>query len=207
MPERVYGINPDDLPSYEGADAVAQGGGSGGDPYGVNPGDGRESTNPAPSQSAQQGVNAVMMRVGPFKFAMETAAYQKLRRTDAYRWAQQDRLRRLPAQQWVGPDAPTMNLEGSVYPHFSTPSGYVGLGQIEGMRRAARGGTPLEVVDGLGNALGLWCIKQITETDTIFLRGGAPKRQDFTMRLIAFGEDSDDLKSERTSIGVQTGVG
>ena len=44
----------------------------------------------------------IMMALGEFRFALDTAAYDRLRRSDTYRWQAQDRLGRRPAQQFTG---------------------------------------------------------------------------------------------------------
>ena len=87
----------------------------------------------------------IMMALGDFRYALDTAAYDQLRRTDAYRWQGQDRLGRRPAQQFTGHGASTVELDGTIYPAFRG-----GLGQITAMREAADAGTPLEMVDGTG---------------------------------------------------------
>lgn len=125
-----------------------------------------------------------MMALGGFRFGVNTANYQSLQRTAAYRWATLDRAGRTPAAQYLGPGVETITLNGTIYPHFKG-----GLRQVEAMRLVAATGEPMILVDGLGFVLQRWVIQSISETKGTFLRDGAPRRIDFTMALQSYGED------------------
>lgn len=125
-----------------------------------------------------------MMKLGNYKFGMDTAAYQELKRTSAYRWTPQNRVGQHPALQYTGPDQETVELTGEIYPVHKG-----GTGQLDDMRKRALTGQPMILVDGLGNAWGKFCIEEIQETQAIFLPGGIPKKQSFTLRLVRYGED------------------
>ena len=125
-----------------------------------------------------------MMGLGSFRFAIDTAAYQTLARSDEYRWESQERLSRHPAMQFIGPGHTTLQLEGIVYPHWKG-----GLGQIDAMRRMAGTGTPLRLVSGYGRIFGLFVIMKVDETQTTFLSNGAPRKQEFTIELKSYGAD------------------
>lgn len=127
----------------------------------------------------------VMMGVGEFRFSINTAAYQTLSRRSAYQWASQRRLGRHAAQQFIGPGEDSLTFKGVIYPHFRG-----GLGQINQMRAIAETGEPQMVVDGLGNVLGLWCIKSVREGQKRIDGLGIPRRQDFDMELVFYGEDA-----------------
>jgi len=43
-------------------------------------------------------MNETMMALGDYRFSVDTAAYQELKRSQAYRWQPQERLLRRPAQ-------------------------------------------------------------------------------------------------------------
>ena len=45
--------------------------------------------------------NEMMMALGDFRFAINTAAYNSLRRTHEYRWQAQNRLQQRPSQQFL----------------------------------------------------------------------------------------------------------
>jgi len=126
----------------------------------------------------------VMMALGAFRFGMNSADYQTFSRTAGFRWAKQDRLGRTPALQYLGPDTEEITLEGVIYPHFKG-----GLRQVELMRRIARTGVPLMLVDGLGFAWQRWCIVEVTERRSYLMADGAPRKIEFSVRLQSYGSD------------------
>jgi hypothetical protein len=126
----------------------------------------------------------VMMALGPFRFALATAAWQSFRRSTSWRWASIDRHGRQPARQYLGPGSETVTLSGTIYPHFRG-----GLAQVSAMRAIAGLGEPLLLVDGTGGIHGSWCIETVEEERTIPLANGAPRRIDFTLTLASYGED------------------
>lgn len=127
---------------------------------------------------------SMMMALGPFYFALDTAAYQKLTHEMSWRYAKVDRLGREPATHYMGPGAQKVSLSGTIYPHFRG-----GLGQIDKMREAADLGPGLLMVDGDGNVLGDWCIESISADKSVFFANGMPRRIDFRMSLTSYGDD------------------
>ena len=127
----------------------------------------------------------VMMKLGRFSFSVSTAAYQQLSRTISYRWPAIERVGKRPARQFVGIGNESIELSGDVYPLLRG----AGVGQINAMREMAGAGEPLMLVDGMGNIWGKWCIEEIQETQGVFLPGGIPRKQSFTLRLGHYGED------------------
>lgn len=127
---------------------------------------------------------ATMMGLGPYRFSLNTAAYQSLERMDEYRWQSQDRIGRHPAMQYIGAGHTTVTLDGVIYPHFRG-----GLGQIQAMRGAAILGTPLVLVSGGGRIFGFFVILSVEETQTVFLANGAPRKQEFAITLKSYGAD------------------
>jgi phage tail protein len=61
-------------------------------------------------------VNETMMALGSFRFSIETATYQELKRGQSYRWQSQVRLLRRPALQFVGAGSEMIELTGVIYP-------------------------------------------------------------------------------------------
>jgi len=127
----------------------------------------------------------ILMALGAFRFAIGTAAYERLNRAAAYTWATQDRFGRLPALQFTGPALPTIDLDGTLYPQFAG-----GLGQIDRMRAMGEAGEPLDLVDGTGRVWGLWCLLEVSEVQSLFIADGRPRCIDFALRLQAYGEDA-----------------
>lgn len=127
---------------------------------------------------------SVMMGLGAFRFAIDTAAYQQLQRTSEYRWESQDRIGRAPAMQFIGAGHETFTLEGIIYPHFKS-----GLGQLDLMRAQAGLGVPLTLVSGFGRIFGFFVIMTVDETQTFFLANGMPRKQEFSLELKSYGTD------------------
>nr|DAX45225.1 MAG TPA: hypothetical protein [Caudoviricetes sp.] len=125
----------------------------------------------------------VMMQLGDFQFGISTAAYQGLQRSDEWGWASQERLGQGPALQHTGWGAPTIGLDGVIYPEWRG-----GLGQLDAMRREAGKGRPLVLVDGLGRAMGMWVIEQLSETQSVFAAGGVARKIEFSLQLRRFSE-------------------
>ncbi|MGE4296924.1 MAG: phage tail protein [Desulfovibrionaceae bacterium] len=129
--------------------------------------------------------SSVMMALGSYRFSLSTAAYQQLRRTTPFRWAEQPRFAREPGLQFTGPGKETIELEGVILTTFKG-----GLGQLDAMRAEAGKGVPLVLTDGLGKAWGKYVIEEVAETQTVFLPGGIPKKIEFSLRLSRYGEDA-----------------
>ncbi len=129
-----------------------------------------------------------LARLGGFQFGIDTAAFQELQRVSTYRWEAKNRIGRKPAQQNVGQGADTINLQGVIYPHYRG-----GLGQIDAMRQQAASGEPMPLIyafDTVGQFCGQWCVTSIDETRTVFFENGTPRKIEFSLSLVEYGEDS-----------------
>jgi phage protein U len=126
----------------------------------------------------------VMMQLGEYQFSMNTSAYESFTRSYGWKWAAQERLGRLPAMQFTGPEAQTIKLAGTILPLFRG-----GMKQIDAMVAQANKGNPLMLVDGRGYVHGLWCISAIEEGQSWFAANGAPRKMDFDITLVQYGED------------------
>lgn len=130
-----------------------------------------------------------MAKLGEFMFSLDTAAFQELQRTTEYRWASLNRIGREPAAQFLGRGDDTIELSGAIYPHFRG-----GLGQIGLLRQMAETGEPQDLVyafESVGQYVGRWSIKSIKEGRTVFFDDGTPRKIDFSISIVAYGEDSD----------------
>lgn len=128
-----------------------------------------------------------LAKLGEYTFELSTAAFQQLQRQTGYRWERLARLGRAPAAQFLGAGDDDITLTGSIYPHFRG-----GLGQVGAMRAQAGKGEALALTyafERVGQYCGLWCIKQVQETRTLLHKDGTPRRIDFTLALLAYGED------------------
>jgi phage protein U len=130
-------------------------------------------------------LNETLLALGNYRFAINTAAYQTLKRHQSYRWQSQERLLRRSAQQFVGTGDDTITLTGVIYPHYRG-----GLGQLNDLRRQAETGEPLLLVDGLGFVWGQWVITVIEETQSYLQSNGQPLKQTFQLQLKYYGDDT-----------------
>lgn len=131
---------------------------------------------------------AYMAKLGGYSFKLETAAFQSLSRTTSYRWEPKNRLKRKPAHQFLGPGEDTITLPGFILPHFRG-----GIGQVGAMRAEAAKGEPLPLIyafENVGQYCGLWVIKDIKETRTLFFKDGVPRRIEFDLTIADYGEDA-----------------
>lgn len=139
----------------------------------------------------------IMMALGPFRFSVNTAAYQSLRRASQYRWPAQERIGRAPARQFVGVGGETITLEGAIYPYADEPlldqlvNGHVASGadQLDLLRELASEGKPLLLTDGRGKVWGQWCVESVDETQTVFFANGSPRKIEFNLSISSYGED------------------
>jgi uncharacterized protein len=129
-------------------------------------------------------MSVVMMALGPYRFSLDTAAYESLERTAAWRWESNDRIGRAPALQYAGKASQTIRLSGAVFPAWRG-----GIGQLDEMRALGDKGEPLMLTDGLGFVWGRWVITEVTESQSAFLAMGAPRKQAWTLALTYYGED------------------
>lgn len=130
-------------------------------------------------------MSETMMALGSYRFSIDSAAYQELKHSQAYRWQAQERLQRRPAMQFLGAGEESVELSGLIYPHFKG-----GLEQLDTMRAEASKGQPLLLVDGLGFVWGQWVITQIDEGQSFFQGNGQPLKQSFQLKLVNYGADN-----------------
>lgn len=130
-------------------------------------------------------MSETMMALGTYRFSIDSAAYQELKHSQAYRWQAQERLQRRPAMQFLGAGEESIELSGVIYPHFKG-----GLEQLDTMRTEANKGQPLLLVDGLGFVWGQWVITQIDEGQSFLQGNGQPLKQSFQLKLVNYGADS-----------------
>jgi hypothetical protein len=126
----------------------------------------------------------IMLALGEYRFAVDSAAYQSLRRNHTWRWPAQERVGREPSRQFLGVGPETIDLSGVIYPHFKG-----GFDQVSSMKAEADQGEPLNLVDGMGAVWGKYCITELEETQQVFWGNGKPRKVEFRLKLARYGED------------------
>lgn len=124
----------------------------------------------------------MILALGNFIFSVDTAAYQTLQLSVSYPWVSTDRFSNSPGYQAAAREDRHVSLTGTVYPTFR------GAGSLDDLRLMASAMTPLPVVDSRGHYLGLWVVKKITETRSLLLAGGTPRKQDFVLELMRYDD-------------------
>lgn len=120
----------------------------------------------------------MMAALGQFVFALNTLAYQELRRSTAWRHPSNSRVGARPARQFVGLGDETITLTGLQAPEF--------MGDrkaLDRLRAMADRGAAYSLVNGAGEAFGAWVIESIEENGSIFVREGVPRRVEFTINI------------------------
>ena len=103
----------------------------------------------------------------PYFFNLDTAAFDELRRSTAFRWASQERLTRRPAQQAIGMGDEKLTLKGAVFPGFRG-----GIKQLDTLRTLGGKLQPMTLTTGYGDVLGTWCMTSVEEEQSALLGGG-----------------------------------
>lgn len=140
-----------------------------------------------------------LYQLGSFQFNLPNGSPQTVDRNDSYRWEQQDRLLREPANQWLGPGTKEITFDGVLYPGFSGRQG-----TMQTLRDMAEQGEPYMLNDGRGRVLGRWCIVSIREGRSLFVAGGDARQIDFSIRLVRYGEDNPGAKGSPLSVSALT---
>ncbi|MBN4078882.1 phage tail protein [Gammaproteobacteria bacterium AH-315-C21] len=125
----------------------------------------------------------IMLALGTYNFSIDSAAYESFRRDTQFKWASSERVGQRPAQQAIGPGIETITLPGVIYTHYLG-----GLGQLNAMRAEAGKLEPFQLCDGRGFIYGPWCITRVTETQTVFFNDGIPRKIEFSLSLVHYGD-------------------
>lgn len=129
----------------------------------------------------------MLAQLGSFQFSTDSAAFDQVKRKTRYRWAKQTRLGSSVAAQFVGAGEDTLTLAGVIYPEHKG-----GFEQLSMMRSLAAEGKALSLVfayAGLASVMGRWCIVSVDEGQRYFHSNGAPRKQEFTLELLYYGDN------------------
>ncbi len=130
----------------------------------------------------------MMMALGDFVFALSSAAYQDFQRQTEYRHASHSRIGDRPASQYLGPGADNITLSGTLMPELTG-----GRATLDQLREMGQQGKAWALVEGSGRMYGLWVIKSVSETATVFFADGVPRRIEFSLALERVDDDRIDL--------------
>lgn len=120
----------------------------------------------------------MMMSLGQFVFSLNTLAFDELKRQTTWRHPSNSRVGQRPARQFVGPGDDLINLTGVQVPEF------MGSRQsLPQLRDMADSGRAWALVDAVGGVFGAWVIESISETGSVFVAQGVPRRVSFDLSL------------------------
>jgi len=125
--------------------------------------------------------NSAMLALGEYVFFVPLSAYNELKHSTEYRWVSQDRYKKRPAKQFLGPGNETIDLTGVIFPEQAEH-----LNQVEAMRAEAAKGTPLPLADNYGDLHGEWVILSIEETRSHHMIEGTPLKIEYALHLEAY---------------------
>jgi len=125
-----------------------------------------------------------LMGLGRWRFSVPGQSYDRLSRRYEYRWEPQWRVGSRPAEQYLGPGEESLDIRGVLYPHYAG-----GYNQLNQMRFAAQYGEPYGLSDAKGIYYGKWCIRMIRDEQEFFHNNGDPKKVEFSIDLVVYGND------------------
>ncbi len=129
----------------------------------------------------------MLAALGQFVFALDTLAYQEMRRTTAWRHPSNSRVGAMPRATTSGPGDDTITLTGLQAPEFAGERR-----ALDRLRKMAGSGAAYALVNGAGEPFGVWVIESIEETGSIFVREGVPRRVEFSIQLARVEDELAD---------------
>jgi len=120
----------------------------------------------------------MMMALGLFVFALETAPYQEFQHQIGWRHPSNNRVGQRPSRQFMGPDDETITLSGVLLPEISG-----GDNTIEVLRMMGNLGLSYVLIEGTGHYYGMFEIDSLAVTRTLFFKDGKARRIEFLLKL------------------------
>lgn len=130
----------------------------------------------------------MMMSLGLFVFALDTAPYQELQQRLAWRHPANSRVGVRPALQFTGPDGEAITLAGTLYPGLTG-----GEPALDELREMADEGEAYPLVDGTGRVYGMFAIERLDIGRETFFQDGAARRLNFSLQLARADDDAGML--------------
>lgn len=127
---------------------------------------------------------SMMMALGLFVFGLHTVPYQQLQRQLAWRHPSNSRVGARPTRQFIGRGDEIITLSGVLYPELT--GGKLSLAALEAM---ADTGKAWPLIEGTGLVYGLYVIEEQATTHTEFFADGAPRKIEFTLKLVRTDDD------------------
>lgn len=133
-----------------------------------------------------------IMALGPYQFQAMGFSFNGRSRSQRTPWATIQVAGGRDRVQWTGGESITETISGVIFEEFG------GQNSLEGLKQAARDGTPLTLVDfsaGLSNIFGMYVLEEITEELSHFSATGAPLKTSYAIKVRLFEGPAADLTS------------
>jgi phage protein U len=134
-------------------------------------------------QGNNSGNAPVLLMLGGFKFSLNTAVFQEMRRLTSWRWPAQERMGQRDALQNTGYGDDTITLPGVIYGDFKG-----GPYQLDDLRAIGDAIKPVRLISADGQILGLWVVLSVEETASNFKQDGTPSKQEFNVSIKKFSD-------------------
>lgn len=120
----------------------------------------------------------MLAALGMFVFETDSALFDELARSRAWRHARTDRFGARPAAQFVGVGDDTITLTGKLVPGLAGR-----YSAIDILVEMADAGDALPLADGTGRILGTYTIENLDERHSNLIDNGRARLVDFTLSL------------------------
>ena len=125
----------------------------------------------------------VMLQLGSFQFTVGNSAYQTLKHSAEYHWAENAHIRNSPSLQYTGRSSEIITLDGVVYKQIATNIDFTSA-----LQNMAKAGKPYLLVSGEGDVMGEWAISKITRTELSHNENGSPRKISFAIELKKYAD-------------------
>lgn len=133
----------------------------------------------------------MMMALGLFVFALETAPYQEFQQQIGWRHPSNNRFGRRPSRQFTGPDDETVTLSGVLLPELTG-----GDNTIDLLRTMGDTGQSYVMIEGSGRYYGMFEIDSLSITRSLFFRDGKARRIEFSIQLTRVDGQLDEITGD-----------
>lgn len=120
----------------------------------------------------------MMMSLGLFLFTLPTIVYQQLEHRRDVRFAQNPRLGRPDAWQFVGPGEEAILLTGVTAYRVTNASASSAI-----LNRMMQTGKPWPLIDGLGNMFGEYVILNFDRKSSVYRKFGQAQKMEWSLEL------------------------
>jgi phage protein U len=125
----------------------------------------------------------MMLTLGLFVFQRQTLPYQTLKQNLEYNWSSNNRIGQRAAYQFLGVGEDSITLDGVLVPEITG-----GPLSLLALKTMAEQGKAWPLIGGDGAIYGMYVVKNINQTQSIFFANGSARQINFTMNLVRVDE-------------------